>query len=200
MCVCVCVCVCWLAPIKVENEHNSFCFYYFMNGKLENKGLPKYLLINASFVKYCCIPVMSSSCILKTTTLMYENIICFFSFPFITGNVRTGRVIESRRRPKWTHRGDGVAFLWNHSIFQLRSAWVEIFPDLYNFPDIHAILVVTSPTTRFMWTYLPLACHPHNSRSISAGLPHLRCGTCVLFPKVNRCTSCCFSAFNVLPF
>ena len=32
----------------------------------------------------------------NTTTLMYENIICFFSFPLITRNIRIGRIKEGR--------------------------------------------------------------------------------------------------------
>ena len=36
--------------------------------------------------------------------IMYKNIICFFSFPFITQNVR--RVRESRRWPRCIHKGE----------------------------------------------------------------------------------------------
>ena len=47
------------------------------------------------------------------------------------------------------HRGDGESFfnfLWNLSAFLLSSPWVKIFSVLYNFPDAHAIPVVTSLT------------------------------------------------------
>ena len=43
-----------------------------------------------------------------------------------------------------TQRGDGVIFRWNHSAFLLRSAWIEILLGLYNFPDAHTILLVTT--------------------------------------------------------
>ena len=39
----------------------------------------------------------------KTTTLMYKNI-CHSSFPFMTRNIRNGKVRESRRLLKCTHR------------------------------------------------------------------------------------------------
>ena len=41
------------------------------------------------------------------------------------------------------HRGNSAIFLWNLSAFLLHSAWIEIFPGLYNFPDAYAILVIT---------------------------------------------------------
>ena len=46
-----------------------------------------YLYLN--FLCSCFVVVQR-----KTTTLMYKNIICFFSFPFITRNVRMSRVKE----------------------------------------------------------------------------------------------------------
>ena len=56
------------------------------------------------------------------------------------------RVTEFEMAEMHTHRGDGAVFLWNLSAFFLRSALVEIFPDLYNFPDTHTIIVVTPLT------------------------------------------------------
>ena len=41
------------------------------------------------------------------------------------------------------HRGIGEVFLWNLSTFLVPSAWVEIFPELHNFSDAYAIVVVT---------------------------------------------------------
>ena len=47
-----------------------------------------------------------------------------------------------------THWSDasGGGVLWNFYAFLLRFAWVEIFPALYNFPDVHPILVITPIT------------------------------------------------------
>ena len=36
-------------------------------------------------------------------------------------------------------------FPWNLSAFLLGSAWVDIIPGLYNFTDVHEILVVSPP-------------------------------------------------------
>ena len=59
-----------------------------------------------------------------------KNIICFFSNPFLSRYVCTGRVRESRKMAKMhTHR---VLF---SETFLLCSAQVEIFPALYHFPN-----------------------------------------------------------------
>ena len=49
---------------------------------------------------------------------MYKNIICFFSFPFITENLRTSkRKRESETAEIYTHWGDATVHLWNRFLF-----------------------------------------------------------------------------------
>ena len=73
---------------------------------------------------------------------MYKNTICFFSFPFLIQNVHMER--ESQRRLSLhIRRGNGRVLLWSLLAFLLCSAWVEIFPGLYNFPDAHIILIIS---------------------------------------------------------
>ena len=103
-----------------------------------------------------------------TTMLMNKNIICFFSFPFITQNIRMGRVKEREREREreremtemQKQRGEGVLFLWNLFAFLLRSAWVEIFPCLYNFLVTHSIFVVTSPAYMLHMDMIPFSMPP----------------------------------------
>ena len=59
----------------------------------------------------------------KSTMLIYKDITCFFSFYFITRNMRMGRVRKSWRRPKSTHRSE----IWIFSKpFLLRFAFVKL--------------------------------------------------------------------------
>ena len=103
-------------------------------------------------------------------TLMYKNIISFFSFPSITQNVQMGKAIESQRQLSYIHTGlDDTVLLWNVSaflLFGLKSLW------LYNIPDAltnsHGHLSSILLLTHCMWTCLFLACHPCSFCSISA--------------------------------
>ena len=67
-----------------------------------------------------------------------KNIICFFSDPFVTRNIRMDRVRKNRRGPTCTYT------LVRRSDYSMKSlclsdsfSWVEIFPGLYNYPDTH---------------------------------------------------------------
>ena len=53
-----------------------------------------------------------------------------------------GGVRDSEMTEMLTHRSNGAIFLWNLSA---SFSWVLILLGLYNFPDVHAILMVTSP-------------------------------------------------------
>ena len=73
-------------------------------------------------------------------------------------------------------------FLWNLSAFLFRSAWIENFPGLYNFPDTHSILEVT-----------------HSKLCVARG--HVICIACnPLISLGNRCTSSCFSTSSIQLF
>ena len=86
-------------------------------------------------------------CIQRKNDNNYKNIICFFSFPFYNPKCTYGKSKrELEMAAMYTYRGDGAVFLWNHYAFLLRSAWVEMFLGLHNFPDAHAIKVIM-PTT-----------------------------------------------------
>ena len=79
-----------------------------------------------------------------TTKLMYKNINCFFSFLFIFQNVRMSGVNVSRRWLKCTHAGATVRFFSETSLpFCFVLPGSKFFPVLYNFPETHAILVIT---------------------------------------------------------
>ena len=59
---------------------------------------------------------------------MYRIIICFFSFTFITQNVRSGKSEKEGVINDWdvrTHRGDGAVLLWNLLAFLLRSLYLH---------------------------------------------------------------------------
>ena len=114
---------------------------------------------------------------------MYKNIICFFSFPFITWNVRTGRVRESRRRLSCIHWGQGVNLRWNLFCFRSKTSWLYNIPDTYANSRGHKSNL---PLTRYTWICLLLACHPRNLRGISAE------NTCVLLTLGTWCISCYF--------
>ena len=81
----------------------------------------------------------------KIITLMYESIICFFSFSFITGNKRMSWVRENRWWPKCTHaQGRRCSIFCETSL--LHSAWVEKFPGLCDFLGGLAIHTATPIT------------------------------------------------------
>ena len=105
--------------------------------------------------------------------LMYKNIICFFSFPFITWNVHRGKVRES---PRWARCTDtGVTVQLFCEPFQFCSAQIKIFPGLFNFLDAHTNLMDMStssmPPMQFTWYF----CWGT---------------TYILFTLGNRCISC----------
>ena len=117
---------------------------------------------------------------------MYKNIIYFFTFPFITQNVWTGRVRESQRRLGGTYRCRGTNLQWTFfSSFTGRN-----LPGYITSWTPTQILVVTSPPacppTHCSWECLLLACCPRNLRGVSAE------NTCVLFISGTRCFSCYF--------
>ena len=117
---------------------------------------------------------------------MYKNIICFFSFLFIIGNVCMGKVREIRR---WlilhTHTHTHIQGL-TVRIFSdplpPRSVRVEIFLGLYNFPDAHE--KVTPPTYILHLDMSPSRMPPTQLKR------HFRRGISVLFTLGNRGISC----------
>ena len=138
--------------------------------------------------------------------LMYKNIIGFFSFPFITENVRTGRreretETETDRQKKreivemLTHRGDSAVFLWKLSPFTSFSLgrtlpwfiWFSGRPRNYRGHTFHLNIVYRHASILHV-THVIYATFPPVLRSY------------VLFTGENRCTSCCFSAPSVQYF
>ena len=129
---------------------------------------------------------------------MCENITCFFSFPFMTRNVQTGR---SERDSEMA--GVTVQFFCETSL-----------PYCFVRPKSKSSLVYIIFQTSMqilMITHLTYSLHmdmPPSSMSPMQFLLHFR--QCPLFPlmylcplyfrKGNRCTSCCFSASSVRSF
>ena len=109
----------------------------------------------------------------KRTTLMYKNLIYFFSFPCITQNVRMGCVREIRRRLSWIHMHTGVNgrdLLWATFLFfvlplRSKSPWLYILDAHSNSRGYISKLLLT----RCTWSHFLLACHPRNLHGISAG-------------------------------
>ena len=87
----------------------------------------------------CCIQWRT------TKTLMYKNIIRFFSFSLIPEIYVRIIVRASQRWLIHTHWNNGTGFLWKHTAFLLHYAWVKICPSEYNFSGAHAIHMVTRP-------------------------------------------------------
>ena len=125
---------------------------------------------------------------------MYKNIICVFSFPFITQNVRVGRVKEiererERERDKikagcvCTLTGVTVRFfcdtLYLSSSFS--PGWNLTF-HMYNYQMLMQIIVVTTPTYTLHVIKTPTQIKRHFRRG----------NTSVLFTLETRCTSCYF--------
>ena len=174
---------------------------------------------------------------------MYKNIICFFSFPFITRNtdvryessvncflsvlvLRHWYRATSKHRivlvsprfstfvslihlsfysPSQPFAVKRKAVMWHFVIVfcGLLSIYrVKIFSGLYNFPDAHAINVITPPTYLLHMNTPPstfpstqFTCHIRRSPR-----PHHIWRTCVLYTLGNRYTSCCFTASSIRPF
>ena len=102
---------------------------------------------------------------------MYRNIINFFSFHFITQNVRTGKVREGQRQLKCTHRGRGMNLWWNLFWCRSKSFW------LYNIPNTNANSwghTSSLRPTRCTWSQFLLACHPRNLLGISTENTYMR--------------------------
>ena len=108
-----------------------------------------------------------------------ENII-YFSFPFITQNLRMGKV--QRIEDSWAaHTGAELRIYSEHffSSFSVvsKSSW------LFNIADTHKNSRHTSfslPPTKCTRTHFFLVCHPRNFCSITT------CNTCILFTLGTR--------------
>ena len=112
-----------------------------------------YIYIYIRRISLClcvCGHLLSQACVVqqrKTTTLMYKNIICIFSFLFISRNVRMDRVkdletVEMRARAHThthtrIHRGDGAVLRRNFSAFLFRSLFLRV---LYSTTSMHRII------------------------------------------------------------
>ena len=83
----------------------------------------------------------------KTTMLMNENIICFFSFPFITWNVRMVRVRKRQRQSWCTHTRATVWFFCETSLpFCFVLPWLKSYLVYIIFQMLTQILMVMLPT------------------------------------------------------
>ena len=97
----------------------------------------------------------------------------------------TGRVKQSWRRPRGTHRGDSGGFLWNLYAFLFCSAWVEILPSFNNFLDTH-----TNPRGHTSHHMLQVDDTLPSSMTPRQFTWHFHRGTtCILFTLGNRRTS-----------
>ena len=119
---------------KVQNRSLTISWFSVISKTLYPLGNIPLVMTR---VCVCCIQR-------KATTLMYKNVICFFSFPFITRNVRMARVRKGRIWLSFTHRGEmrifserllirsafaslvqGHLMAWNHlGFYSLLDSWV----------------------------------------------------------------------------
>ena len=143
---------------------------------------------------------------------MNKNIICFFSFPFITQNVQIGWVQENQRRPRVAHTGAETRIfrepLLYSSLFGSQSSW------LYNILNAHAnsrgytssqppahciqirLILVWHPR-KFSWTYFLQEYRLHNAcghatfyRAAQRNLRGISTeNTCALITLITRCIS-----------
>ena len=118
---------------------------------------------------------------------MSKNIICFFSFPFITWNVFMGRVRESRVWQRCAH----ILGQWYCSSVKPLCIYAS-FCQARNLPRFISFSRNPDksswshfPPTHCMWASLLLACHPLNF------MWHFDWETNnILFTFGNGCTSC----------
>ena len=139
-----------------------FIWFQNSNGKTIpalNNGLKFFLLHfyfwTNNFVFYCRER--------KTTMLMYKNIICFFSFPFITQNVWLDEIRERQRWLKCTQAEAAVCFFCETSLFFcfVVLGWnLPWFIWFSRYPCSHHVHTSYLHTAR---GHAPcLACHPCN--------------------------------------
>ena len=102
-----------------------------------------------------CFTIWSNSVIKKRkTTLIFKNIISFFSFSFIIWNVQMGRVRESRRQLRCTHTRVMIWFFCETSLpicFILSRSKSSLLYIIFQ-------MLMQIPHTCCTWTHLLLAC------------------------------------------
>ena len=117
---------------------------------------------------------------------MYKNIICFFSFLFVTRNVRMCRVRENWRWLKGTYTGATA-----HNFCNISPSFFVVLPSR----NSSLVYIIFLTSTYSLWSHLPTT-HLTWTRLLSSMLltqftRHFHWGnTCILVTLGNGCIPC----------